>query len=202
MSNKASFILKFAKQYIKIMENIDIEKLITKIKKLAKKPFLKKSIQTSFTNSLFFREDLKFEKNSPRHIELENKISLLNESLRGADLEEHLVLTKQLMSLWWDVTHSHNGESVFGELISVRGFRRSILTLSADGSQLRVWYGFFGKIEKSHIDSCGRNLVASIYGEPEMVAEYLRELMDIHRLESFSHWSGAQVFMGYFDWKH
>lgn len=130
-----------------------------------------------------------------------NEMELTNQALRRANEEERYELAMDLFKLWYeagDRTQDRVAEAktIFGEAFKKYGEeKRFIFTVTANGEQLRVWYGRPGRIEAKHVDSCGKNLLFGVYGHPQMVEKYLQGLLGIYKIQEIKIPNGVRLFM-------
>lgn len=128
----------------------------------------------------------------------------INQALNRADEEERFTLAVDLFRLWFEAgirreeSRQEEAESIFGQVFSKHGRERLMYTLTADGQQLRVWYGLPGRMIPDHVDSCGRNLLFGVYGHTEVVEKYLRAFLEIFEREEIRVPNGVRLYM---DWQ-
>lgn len=116
-------------------------------------------------------------------------VKKINAALECVAGQARLNLVKELYTLWCDggaALHGRSGleeqkkeaEATFGEVFTEYGTERKMTTVTADGKQLRVWFGIPGHMVSTHVDSCGRNLLLEVVGQPTTVAQYLALFTD------------------------
>jgi hypothetical protein len=124
------------------------------------------------------------------------KAKLVNEALAECDKDARLQMATELLRLWAKGTDDQVRE-VLGECVNVRGSRSEIFTLTGDGRQLRVWYGFPGHISYDHVDSCGYGLLFGIYGPPDVVKQYLDAFLGVVHLAPAQGKDGSTIYVGF-----
>ena len=109
------------------------------------------------------------------HEETTSEIECLNAMI--SDRSYHLGEFVELWNLFSSYREDDrkNQYLIFGKNF-IETSRGNIMgTLTADGTQFRVWNGIPANIRANHIDSCGQNLVFGAYG----AAKYVKQLPPI-----------------------
>jgi hypothetical protein len=80
-------------------------------------------------------------------------------------------IERVLFKLWCGKT---TGEEfgVFGEMYTKYAHKGMIATLSAKGTQFRIWGGFPGTISSDHAESGGGHLILNVGGHKDIVKRY------------------------------
>lgn len=126
----------------------------------------------------------------------EEKVKSANKALAECDEGARLRMAIEFLKLWTNGTNDQVRE-VLGECVSVRRERSEMFTLTGDGRQLRVWYGFPGRISYDHVDSCGYGLLFGIYGPPDVVKQYLDAFLGVVHLAPAQGKDGSTIYVGF-----
>ncbi|MBP6888848.1 MAG: hypothetical protein KBC21_04100 [Candidatus Pacebacteria bacterium] len=132
-------------------------------------------------------------------------VEKIDRALRNANEEDRFSLAIDLFRLWFEAgmcskkERQEEAQSIFGQIFNEHGDKRLMYTLTADGKQLRVWYGRPACMDSDYVDSCGENLLFGVYGHPEIVKRYLQALCEIHGLGEIRVPNGVRLYM---HWRH
>lgn len=128
-------------------------------------------------------------------------VKKIDQSLQNTNEEERFSLAVDLFRLWFEAgicdmkERQEEARSIFGQIFDEHNGKRLIYTLTADGKQLRVWYGCPALMEPYHVDSCGKDLLFGVYGHPKVVVRYLKAFCEIYELDEIQVPNGVCIYM-------
>lgn len=119
----------------------------------------------------------------------------IKNALRYFNGEEHKNLTVALINFWLKGSDEEVA-AIFGDYsIKWRFDKRTMLTVTGSGNQLRVWYAFPKRITFDHVDSCGGCLILEIIGHRETINEYLYAVLKKTNFSEFHGSMGCRLYI-------